>query len=115
MSKTLTASIPTLQKDIFDCAKEAMYEAFMTTINSDGADPRIAAAVKKNADIAAQKYASKFAEKISPKMARAIYDFVKEISITLIPAGSLIAPQAPTGSLPVTGTSSTEIGDITVK
>lgn len=114
MSLTLAGAKPKLQADIMQCAHDAIKEAYMTSISSGEADPVIATKIKADAQIASEKYATEFAKSLAPKLADAIYNFVKEISITLTPTGTLIAPQAPAGSLPVTGVSGTEIGDIKV-
>lgn len=111
---SLVAAKPILQQKIQECAYEAMYEAFMSTMLGGKADPAISLKIENDMKMAGQKYAQKFSEKIAPKLAQAIFNFVFDISISLTPAGSLLAPQAPTGVLPVQGVSSTEIGDITV-
>ena len=113
--KTLAASLPTLITDVTKCAQEAMKEAILATAESgDSVDPTITATIKADLEILANKIALKFASKLAPSLAQAIYAFVSEIGITLIPKGTLIAPQAPAGALPITGVASTTTQDITV-
>lgn len=113
--QTLAASKPKLEQDIKKLLEDACYEAEMTMINGGSkADPRIVAKIQKDMDAASRKKARKFAEKAYKPLAEAIYNFVKEIGINLTPKGTLIAPQAPAGALPITGTASTSTQDIII-
>lgn len=113
--KTLAASKPKLEQDLKKLLEDACYEAEMSMLMDNGeVDPRIAAKIKLDMDMACRKKAQKFAEKAHKPLAQAIYDFVIEIGINLVPKGTLIAPQAPAGSLPVTGSASTSTQDITI-
>ncbi len=110
---TLNGAKPKLETDLKKLLEDALYESEMTMVN--GCDePRIAAKVKQVLDKAAREKAKKFAEKAYQPLAKAIYEFVKEIGITLTPKGTLIAPQAPAGALPITGTASTTTQDILI-
>lgn len=112
---TLQGAKPKLEQDLKKLLEDASYEADMSMLQENGdVDPRIAAKVKKDMDAACRKKAQKFAEKAYKPLAQAIYDFVKEIGINLVPKGTLIAPQAPAGALPVTGSASTSTQDITI-
>ena len=92
-----------------------MYEAFMTSLGKgDDVDPTISATITADMEIAARKYSMKFASVLAPRLADAIYKFVSEIGINLSPKGTLLAPQAMSGVLPVTGTASTSTKDIVV-
>ena len=112
--KTLAASKPKLEQDLKKLLEEASYEADIALIEGGDADPRINATANQVLDDAAKKRAKKFAEKAYKPLAQAIYDFVIEIGINLIPKGTLMAPQAPAGTLPITGSASTSTQDITV-
>ncbi|MDE7346045.1 MAG: hypothetical protein K2N48_04790 [Muribaculaceae bacterium] len=112
--KTLAASKPKLEQDLKQLLENAFYESEMTAFSAGKGDPRISAAVKKTMDAGARKKAQKFAEKAYKPLAQAIYDFVIEIGINLVPKGTLIAPQAPAGALPITGSASTSTQDITI-
>lgn len=113
--KTLAASKPKLEQDLKKLLYDAFYEAEMSMFNdASSADSRIIASAKQSMTKASQDKANKFADKAYKPLAQAIYDFVMEIGINLVPAGTLIAPQAPTGALPITGSASTSTKDITV-
>ena len=113
--KTLAASIPQFNADLNRCLNDAMYEAFMTSLGKgDDVDPTISATITADMEIAARKYSMKFASVLAPRLADAIYKFVSEIGINLSPKGTLLAPQAISGVLPVTGTASTSTKDIVV-
>lgn len=114
--KTLAASKPKLEQDLKKLLENASYEADMTMACDKGeADPRISAKLNKDMSEACRKKAKKFAEEAYKPLAQAIYDFVMEIGINLTPRGTLIAPQAPSGALPVQGVASTSTQDITVQ
>lgn len=103
--QTLISSKPKLEQDLKKILEDSMYEADMTSLlDGDGVEPSIAAKIRKDMDAACRKKAQKFAERAYGPLAQAIYDFVKEIGITLTPTGLLMAPQAVSGILPVTGT-----------
>lgn len=113
--KTLAASKPKLEQDLKKLLEDASYEADMSILIENGSvDPRIATKVKSDMDAACRKKAKKFAETAYKPLAQAIYDFVIEIGINLVPKGTLIAPQAPAGTLPITGSASTSTQDITI-
>lgn len=113
--KTLIASKPKLETDLKKLLEDASYEAEMTMLgDGKNVDSGVAARVKKDFDTSARKKAQKFAEMAYRPLAQAIYDFVMEIGITLIPKGTLIAPQAPAGALPITGSASTMTQDFTI-
>ena len=113
--KTLAGARPKLEKDIKKLLEDSFYEAEMTALDEGGdADPRIIAMVKQEMDKASRKKAQKFAEEAYKPLAKAIYEFVLEIGIDLIPTGKLMAPQAPSGTLPVTGTASTTTSDFKI-
>lgn len=112
---TLAASKPKLEQDLKRLLEDASYQADMSMLIEDkSVDSRIAAKVKADMDKACRKKAKKFAETAYRPLAQAIYDFVSEIGITLTPKGTLIAPQAPTGALPITGSASTTTQDILI-
>lgn len=110
---TLVAAKPKLEQDIKKILEDAMYESEMTTM-SDGEEPRVSAMVKSLLEQTSRKKAKKFAEQACKPMAEAIYNFVSEIGITLTPKGTLLAPQAPTGVLPISGTASTTTKDFMI-
>lgn len=110
---TLGASKPKLEQDIRQILEDAFYEAEMTT-KDDGGESRITAMVNDLLDKTSRKKAKTFADKAYQPLAQAIYDFVMEIGVTLTPKGTLMAPQATTGILPVTGTASTTTQDIVI-
>lgn len=112
---TLAASLPKLNADLLKCLQDAMYEAYMSMLEKgDNVDPAISATIRADMEIAARKYAMTFASKLAPELSKAIHAFVSEIGITLAPKGTLLAPQAVTGVLPITGVASTTTQDITV-
>lgn len=112
--KTLAASKPKLEQDLKKLLEDACYESEMTMFNENtDADPRIVATVRNTMDEAAHKKAKKFAEQAYQPLAQAIYDFVMEIGINLVPKGTLLAPPGIAGG-PVTGSASTSTQDITI-
>lgn len=112
---TLAASLPKFNADLFKSIQDAMYEAYMSSLDKgDNVDPAIAARIRADMEIAARKYALTFAKKLAPALADNIYKFVSEIGIILTPKGTLIAPQAPAGALPITGVASTTTKDFTI-
>lgn len=111
---TLAGAKPKLEQDIKKLLEDALYEAEMSGVTAGDADPRIAAMVKTELDKASRKKAKKFAEVAYGPMAQAIYSFVLEIGVTLVPKGTLIAPQAPAGALPITGSASTTTQDFII-
>lgn len=113
--KTLAGAKPKLEEDLKKLLEDSFYEAEMTAFNSGGkADPRIIAMVNQEMNKASRKKAKKFAEEAYKPLAEAIYNFVLEIGIDLIPTGKLIAPQAPSGALPIQGTASTKTSDFII-
>ena len=112
--KTLAASKPKLEQDLKTLLEDSFYESEMTAFSTGKGDPRISAAVKKTMDEGARKKAQKFAEKAYKPLAQAIYDFVMEIGINLVPKGTLLCPQSPAGVQMVTGQASTSTQDITI-
>jgi hypothetical protein len=101
MPKTLIGAKPELITDLKDLLQKAAYGAFMTTNMPEGEEAAVSSFVTQATMDAAQKFSDRFAELACMPMADAIYKFVKEIAITLVPQGTLVAP--PTGG-PVTGT-----------
>ena len=113
--KTLAAAKPKLEEDIKKLLEDSFYEAEMTAFDMGcDADPRITAMVQQEMDKASRKKARKFAEEAYKPLAKAIYEFVLEIGIDLIPTGMLLAPQASSGTLPVTGKASTMTSDFII-
>jgi hypothetical protein len=113
---TLAGAKPKLEADLKKLLEDALYEAEMSMLN-EGADIDLGIAARIKNDIimpANRKKAQKFAEQAYKPLAQAIYDFVSEIGITLTPKGTLIAPQAPSGALPITGAASTTTQDFTI-
>ena len=95
MGKTLAASKPILEQDLYN----AFYDAYMTQYN---ADPSMNSC-NSDAKSAIEKSADKFSKSLSKDMAQAIYDFVMEISIQANASGVVIAPSGPcTGVIPPT-------------
>ena len=113
--KTLAAAKPKLEADIKKLLEDSFYEAEMTAFNmGTDADPRIIAMVQQEMDKASRKKAQIFAARACMPLAKAIYEFVLEIGIDLIPTGMLMAPQAPSGTLPITGKASTMTSDFII-
>lgn len=100
MPKTLAGAKPELANDLKDLLQKAAYEALLTGNRPSGDNPEISANTTKVMQDAAQRFSDKFAELAYQPMADAIYKFVKEIGITAVPKGTLIAP---TSGGPVTG------------
>lgn len=112
---TLQGAKPKLEADLLKLLEDASYEADMSMLLEDSeTDPRIAAKIKQDMDIACRKKAQTFAQKAYKPLAQAIYDFVKEIGINLSPKGTLLCPQSPAGINPVQGMASTSTQDITI-
>lgn len=113
--KTLLGAKPEFETQLKKAFKQAAYDAFMTTlVDGKNVDPAINASIRKDMMSAAEKYSDTFSDTIYQPIADAIYKFVLEIGIQLTPKGTLIAPQAPSGSLPITGTASTATSDFIV-
>ena len=95
MGKTLAASKPILEQDLYN----AFYDAYMTQYH---ADPSLNSC-NNDAKSAIEKSADKFSKSLSKDMAQAIYDFVMEIGIQANASGVVIAPSGPcTGVIPPT-------------
>ena len=95
MGKTLAASKPILEQDLYN----AFYDAYMTQYQPDPSMNSCDSEAKANIE----KYADIFSKSLSKDMAQAIYDFVKEISIQANASGVVIAPSGPcTGVIPPT-------------
>lgn len=99
MPQTLIGAKPELQEKIRSLLQSSAYEAFMTA-NQPPADidPVIAAHVQESTKDAATKFSNAFAYGASGPFADAIYEFVREIAITMVAKGTLVA-----GTYPVTG------------
>lgn len=112
---TLQGAKPKLEQDLKKLLEDACYEADMSMlIENSSVDPRIASKVKSDMDAACRKKAQKFADTAHKPLAQAIYEFVKEIGINLVPKGTLLCPQSPAGVNPITGQASTSTQDITI-
>lgn len=111
---TLQAAKPILEQQLKAILMKAMLDAEMEGVSSGSADPAIAAKVQADMLQASTKKAQKFADSAAAQLANAIYSFVSEIGIILAPKGTLQAPQAPAGTLPIVGVASTTTQDITV-
>lgn len=108
--KTLAGAKPKLEEDIKKLLEDSFYKAEMTALDEGGdADSRIIAMVKQEMDKASRKKAQEFANKAYKPLADAIYDFVKEIGIDLIPKGTLTSPTGPVG-----GSASTKTSDFII-
>lgn len=95
MAKTLAASKPILEQDLYN----AFYDAYMTQYQPDPSMNSCNLEAKSNIE----KYADRFSKSLSKDMAQAIYDFVKEISIQANASGVVISPSGPcTGVIPPT-------------
>lgn len=97
MAKTLIASKPILEQDLY----KAFFDAYMTQFQGN----TVPEASKYDGEMqkAMQEKADKFSKTLSKEMADAIYNFVKEISIQATVTGTIIAPSGPcTGALPPT-------------
>ena len=92
----LTTALPILQQALLIMLKEA----YMTQY-----DPNMVTAASKydsNSESLYQKKAQDFALSAAPKVALAIYAFVKEIGIQASMTGTVIAPSGPcTGNIPM--------------
>lgn len=98
-----------LKMHLHDAAKAAFLES------KSGASSDQQATCDANTEQFAEKFATKFANEAAPKLAQDIFDFCMGIEIVLAPASQgLIAPQAPSGTLPVQGSASTSAGDFSV-
>lgn len=100
MPITLIGAKPKLEIDLKRILQKAAEEAFKTANKGDGSDMQIESYVDNAIKDAAKKFSEKFAEEAYKEMANAIYEFVREIGITMTPSkGTLVA-----GIVPVTGT-----------
>ncbi len=113
MPKTLTGARAEFEQALKTGLQAAAFAAYMTANVLDGGDedddPLISAHVQKSVTDAAQKFSDKFAELASKSVSLAVYNYVKEIGITMIPKGTLLS--AGPGS-PVTGTA--QINDFVI-
>lgn len=105
MANTLQASKIKLEQDLKKAFKDAAYDAYMTQFKSNSLldaqkyDNDTKDAMEKQA----KDYAKALADTLAGDMAKAIYDFVKEIGIMVTIPPSVIAPSGPcTGSIPIT-------------
>lgn len=99
MPITLERAKPKLESDLRRILQKAAEEAFKTANKGDGSDMQIESYVDNAIKDAAKKFSEKFAEEAHKEMANAIYEFVREIGITMTPKSTLVA-----GVVPVTGT-----------
>lgn len=103
MPKTLAGALPEFQKNLRDNIQKAAMDAFMSTVQSGGGDSQMNGAIEKQYSKASKKFADTFADSLAKPLAKTIMDFVLETGIIMTPTGTLIAPQAMSGALPVTG------------
>lgn len=97
MGATLGVAKLKLEQDI----KQAFFDAYMTQYESNS----VTAASKYDGETkkSMEKKAREFSESLAKDMATAIYDFVKEIGITITVPPTVIAPSGPcTGTIPMT-------------
>lgn len=97
----LSDAKPELEQEICDALRKALYEAQMIFFQeSDNATAN--SAMKKHMIELSMKFSDKAATEAAPKIANAIYDFVKSIGITAVPK-TLVSPSGPvTGSINIT-------------
>lgn len=87
-----------LEDAIYEALKNALYEAYMSQINEDG-NANLLDAMKNHMSKASMNFSEKAASEAAPKIADAIYDFVKAIGITATPT-TLMSPSGPvTGAI----------------
>ena len=97
MGITLSAAKTKLEMDL----KQAFFDAYMTQYEPNNIPQ--AAKYDNDTKIAMQKKADDFSISLSKDLATAIYDFVKEIGITVTLSGTVISPSGPcTGTIPIT-------------
>lgn len=101
----LSTAKMSLQSDLKDAFEAAAYDAYMEQYQPNKvAEAKSDNDVKKGFEDLADKFSKKFASSVSKDMATAIYDFVKEIAISVnsVPP-SVISPSGPcTGTIPMT-------------
>lgn len=112
--KTLVGALPTFTSDLKKSLSEAARKAFLSTLSQGDVDPAIAATIKGDMEKSARVFGETFASSLAPELAKNIYNYIMEIGITLTPKGTLLAPQAPSGVLPITGSASTLSKDIII-
>lgn len=94
----LSTAKPTLEKQINNILKDALYKAQMKQFRGGG-DANLSQIMYNHMQKMAMEFATTAADEASGKLANAIYDFVKAIGITAVVKGTL----SNTGG-PVTGT-----------
>ena len=97
MPKTLIGARPELENDLRAALQKAAYNAFLTT-HMQSEDATVTNHALQTLTTAAQKFSDRFADEASQPIATAIYKFVKEIAIEMVPTGTLVA-----GPYPATG------------
>lgn len=113
MSKSLASAKSSFENDIYNVLKDALYNAYMTQYN----DNVVEEASKFNIDVqnkmkeVAINFSEEAAKKASKGLADAIYNYIKEMAITInhIPKGTLISPAGP-----VTGTINVSPNEVTI-
>lgn len=91
----LSVAKPKFEKDLKVIMENAFYKAYMDTfLKSNTTSKSDGEANKAHEDIA-KKFAKTMAEKATAPTVTAIYNFVKEIGITLNIPPSVIAPPSP--------------------
>lgn len=99
---TLISSKPKLESDIEKILKKAAYEAFYAMHEKVDGPPEIKKAMDRQLKDSARRFADKFAEETARPLSEAIYNFTKNIGITMKPSGALISTSITTPS-PVIG------------
>ena len=114
MPRTLTGAKADFEQVLYVGLFQAAQQAFMTAFKVDAggdkdADPMITSHVGESMNTASIEFADKFATLSSKSISDAVYNYVREIGITMIPKGTLLS--ASPGS-PVTGTA--QINDFVI-
>lgn len=101
---TLAVAQVKLAADLLQILQKAAFNAYMTQQNSGTSDGGVQMRMDIELNKAALKYSTKFATEAAQPMAKAIYDFTKEIGIMITNPLGLVAPMGPVaGIVPLTG------------
>ena len=82
---SLIAANPELIQDIKNCVKDAMFQAYMTSISEGSVEGEVAGKINSDAVEAGTKYAETLANIMSVGLTNAIYKYIKRIQIVITP------------------------------
>lgn len=91
----LSSAKPTFESKLKPIIEDSFYKAYMETFMKSNTTSKSDGDANKAHDDLAKKFSKTMTEKVTEPIVTAIYNFIKEIGITLTIPPSVIAPPAP--------------------